>query len=596
MEISWLSLVPPLLVVICAFTIKNINLSLFMGIVSASLIVTDWSITGAFTLLASHAKTQFMDIEKLYLYSFLIITAILITLFNHTGCITSFSQLVTRRIKNARTIQISSIIVSFLLFIDDYLSILTVGFIMTPLADRFAIARHKLAYLVHTLAGPLVILAPISSWVGAITTYISDAGIQPTAGTGLTGVAQSGVQILADPFFIYLGTIPFIFYSFLTVGSALFIVHSNISYGPMSYFENLARTHKNSDSTSPDLSISSCDTDPAHIHIHHVGSLAPDAPEISSEPLNTLHTGWLSESASAPELSTKNFGHATSHAPASQAFDLFIPIVALIFTTFVGILYMGNYHLLGGTLGFMDAVRQSTDLNLVLLLSSIFALLLAIGLSWLRGTLSCRSLPAICHEGAQLMYSVIVMLFFASIFGALLKNDLHTGNYLATTLLMNLPLFLFPVLFFMVSTLITIATGGAWATIALMLPIAVPMITALTSNQAIPIDAAQIPILLPLMGAIFSGAVCGDHLSPICGATIMTSSSTGVDPIEHAYTQFFYALPAVLASLLAFVISGALIQYPLWINSLASLSISFCACFAMLLFLNRKMGTKNRQN
>jgi tetracycline resistance efflux pump len=594
MEISWLSLVPPILVVTTALIIKNINLSLFLGILSASLIVTDWSITTAGALLAGHAKTQFMDIEKLYLYAFLIATAVLITLFNRTGCITSFSQLVTRHIKNARTIQISSIIVSFLLFIDDYLSILTVGFIMTPLADRFAIARHKLAYLVHTLAGPLVILAPISSWVGAITTYISDAGIQPlyqaatagklgvetiAAGAHVAGTAQSGIQIIADPFFIYLGTIPFIFYSFLTVGSALFIVYSNISYGPMGDFENLARSHKKSDSASP---------------VHHAGPRAPDAPEIGSEPLSTLHTGWLSSDSSGVELSTQNPGtnHNSHHASDSQALDLFIPIAALILSTFVGILYMGNYHLLGGTLGFMDAIRQSTDLNLVLLLSSIFSLLLAIALSWARGTLSFRSLPSITHEGAQLMYSVIVMLFLASIFGAMLKNDLHTGNYLATTLLMNLPLFLFPVLFFIVSTIITIATGGAWATIALMLPIAVPMITTLTSNQAIPIDAAQIPILLPLMGAIFSGAVCGDHLSPICGATIMTSSSTGVDPIEHAHTQFFYALPAVLATLLAFVISGALVHYPLWINSLASLSMSFCACFGMLLFLNKKMGNK----
>lgn len=521
MEISWLSLIPPLVVIFSAALLKNINVSLFIGIISASLIAMNGSLSQTIGLIGIRSWEQFVDIDKMYLYLFLIVIACLISLFNITGCINTFARYVTRHIKSARAIQTSSILISFALFIDDYLSILTTGFIMTPLTDRFGIARQKLAFLVHSLAGPVVILAPISSWVGAITMYMNDAGIDEKS----TGA----LHIIADPFFLYLEIIPFIFYSFLIIGSILFIVRNNISYGPMRFYEQSYKQKMAYDDTGV------VKTNTAHV------------------------------------------------------LDLFLPILTLVIGTFGGILYKGGYCYLGGERSFLAAIQHTSDLNFILCIASIVALTVGVILSLVRDTAFVHSLPRMCYDGMQLMYSVIIMLFLASVFGEMLKTDIHTGNYLAMTLLSSIPIALFPAMFFMVTVMVTIAVGGAWAAILIMLPIAVPMIITLTQS-AISIESAQIPLLVPLLGAIFSGAVCGDNISPICGATVMTASSTGVTPMEHAYSQILYVLPALLSTAVAFVISGCLISYPLWINCCCSLGVGIVLCLSMIWLLNKRYG------
>ncbi|MCX5925309.1 MAG: hypothetical protein NT124_03385 [Candidatus Dependentiae bacterium] len=518
MEISWLSLIPPCIAIITALIIHNINISLLLGIASASLIACNGSIEKSLLLIANRSWGEITSSEKAYLYLFLIVISCLVSVFNHNGCINSFAHFVSKHIKSFRALQTSSMLISLSLFIDDYLSILATGFIMSPLTDRFGIPRQKLAYLVHSLAGPLVILAPISSWVGAITTYMHDSGIN--------SLASEDIHILADPFFVYLGTIPFIFYSFLTIGSTWFIVHNHISYGPMRFYEQTQQP----------------------------------------KPINTT-------SSLLPE-----------HYPPIG--DLFLPLIVILVGTFFGILYSGNYYFLGGTLSLLEAIKQSNDLCLVLFLASVAALVSSLFLSFAHRTISWKQLPALFIEGSTLMCPVIIMLFLAAVFGAMLKSDLFTGHYLATSLLSNIPIALLPAMFFIATITITIATGSAWAAIALMLPIALPMlITVLQLTESI--DPVQIPILFPLLGAIFSGAVCGDHLSPIGGSTVMTASSTGVAPLIHAYTQFFYALPSLLCTILAFLLSGYCIQYPLWINCLISLGTSTLLCFIILWLLHK---------
>jgi len=107
----------------------------------------------------------------------------------------------------------------------------------------------------------------------------------------------------------------------------------------------------------------------------------------------------------------------------------------------------------------------------------------------------------------------------------------------------------------------------------------------------------QLFILYPALGAIFSGAVAGDHISPISETTIMASTSAGAHPLDHAYTQIAYALPAIFCTAIAFM----LISLPAldssnspgmsWlITSLISLSI----CCIILQILNKKGKTNDK--
>jgi Na+/H+ antiporter NhaC len=507
-----------MVVVVMALITKNLNRSLIASIIIAALISTHYAPLSALKLLSMRVYQQITDIDKLYLYLFLILIASLISLYNHTGCINTFGHLITRKVKSSRTIQMSSLLLSCCLFIDDYLSILTTGFVMSPLMDRFGIPRLKLAFLVHALAGAVVILAPLSSWVGTIIGYLTQAGID-------TQVSPNTL-ILADPFYIHLRTLPFMFYSFLIIASAWFIVRQRISYGPMHTYEETTK---------------------------------PTEPTPSSTHAQTKH---------------------------GSVGDLIIPLLVLIGTMFGGILYTGKFFLLGGTNSFIEALKQSGQVFLIMFLSSALAFIIGIIRSLKRGTLVLSAIPRLIIEGALLMRMAIIMVFLAAILGALLKEDLLTGQYLAQLLIGSVPLALFPALFFITSLITSTATGSSWTTFALMLSVAVPMLTSFL-NLPTPVNPSALPILFPILGAIFSGAVCGDHISPISETTTMTATSTGTTPLMHAYTQIFYALPACICTLIGFIVSGYLIAYPLWINLTASLSISISFCFITLTLLNR---------
>jgi Na+/H+ antiporter NhaC len=120
------------------------------------------------------------------------------------------------------------------------------------------------------------------------------------------------------------------------------------------------------------------------------------------------------------------------------------------------------------------------------------------------------------------------------------------------------------------------------------------MVTTLIDMQ-LPVHPEQIHILYPLIGAIFSGAVCGDHVSPFSETTIMAATSAGTYPIDHAQTQFPYALPAIIGSAVAFLVAGFLAPMGSFITVIASASTGILVTFALLLGANayRKQTTKH---
>ena len=129
--------------------------------------------------------------------------------------------------------------------------------------------------------------------------------------------------------------------------------------------------------------------------------------------------------------------------------------------------------------------------------------------------------------------------------------------------------------------------GTSWGTIALLLPMITPIITTF-AHIALPTTPALVPLLFPSLGAIFSGATCGDQLSPISQTSLMASTSSGIDPITHAKTQIPYAIPAIIAALCAFTISGycAVHSVSLLANCLISLSAGLTLSFVLLITIN----------
>ena len=525
MSPSFFSLLPPFIILAWAFFSKKLNQSLFVGFLAAILIASNFAPYQSLQLGIQRIVNQLSEVDYLYLYGFLFIIGMLITLLSASGGARSFARTVKNKIHSKREVESLSLYMSSLLFIDDYLSNLTVGYIMRPLTDAFKIPRTKLAFLVHAFSGPVVILAPISSWVTMITSQLESSGI------GLIDNPQA--RIIADPFFVYLHSIPFIFYSLLTVASVWFIVRMNISFGPIFKDEYIAETTGNL-----------------------FGGKKPIGEIL---PTDTTAKGTL--------------------------LDLIVPIIILLASVFFGIAYMGGYSLFGGTHSFLESFKHNKHTFLILFVSVVISLAAATAFTILRKTITPHRLPKIFMDGILLMYPAVLMVFLAAMLATVLKEDLLVGQYLAHLLHGLLSIWILPCVFFIVATIVATITGSSWATIALLLPIAIQMILTLMDAQTLLLPE-NIAILYPSIGALFSGAVCGDHISPLSETTIMASTSSGCYPLDHCYTNFCYMLPAIISTVIAFLISGYLAHYHMLANIGIALGSAIVLCFAILFLLN----------
>jgi len=192
----------------------------------------------------------------------------------------------------------------------------------------------------------------------------------------------------------------------------------------------------------------------------------------------------------------------------------------------------------------------------------------------------------IMYEGFLLMRSSIIMIFLASVLGSFLRDDLHTGSYVAYLLLGTAPIYLIPVILFIVSLIITLTTGSAWGTFSLLIPIMTQMLVVfLHLDSSVALD--QVFLLYPALGAILSGAACGNHISPFAETTIMTATSTGIQPLEHARTQFAYAIPVIISTFISFIIAGILCESNLWMSCLVSIVVGLGICIMLLILANR---------
>jgi len=147
--------------------------------------------------------------------------------------------------------------------------------------------------------------------------------------------------------------------------------------------------------------------------------------------------------------------------------------------------------------------------------------------------------PAI-SSGATSMLGPLLILIAAWTFGSVLK-ELGTAKWLADSMSGSFSPDYFPAAIFITGAAISFLTGSSWGTMALLMPLALPAYLDLAPDQ---------PVLLSaVIGAVFSGAVFGDHCSPLSDTTVVSAFACGVSAREHVITQLPYALLAATVAL-----------------------------------------------
>jgi Na+/H+ antiporter NhaC len=183
-------------------------------------------------------------------------------------------------------------------------------------------------------------------------------------------------------------------------------------------------------------------------------------------------------------------------------------------------------------------------------LSVLWAVLAAIAtagiLSRAQGLLNLEEITSASLHGAGGLTGMALVLLLAVALGAV-TQELGTGEYVAGLVRDAVPVPVLLPLIFLTGAAIAFSTGSSWGTFAIMIPIAVPVATALS-----------LPIA-PFVAASMSGGVFGDHSSPISDTTIVASMASASDHIEHVRTQIPYALIAGGIAIVGFAITGAVI-------------------------------------
>lgn len=231
------------------------------------------------------------------------------------------------------------------------------------------------------------------------------------------------------------------------------------------------------------------------------------------------------------EMSESRDLHPDDSVPR-RAFNGITPILVLIVGVILGLLATGE----GDTL--MDVIG-SADPYKALMWASLVAALVAGTSTLVQRILTLEETVMAWYAGMKMMFLAMIVLVLAWALASL-TEALHTADFLVSILGDAIPIGLVPFSVFMIAALTAFATGTSWGTMGILVPVVVPLTWAiLQANSAA--DPSHFHIMYSAIACVLSGAVWGDHCSPISDTTILSSMSSRCNHIDHVTTQMPYA-------------------------------------------------------
>ena len=511
---GWWSIVPPVLTIALALATKDVVLSLFLGIMSGTLIASGGNLFAAIMLFSDKLVTNLGDGWNMRIFMFLVLLGALVGLMAKTGASRAFGDWASAHVKTRRGTLLATWVFGVVVFIDDYFNSLAIGTAMRPVSDRMKISRAKLAYILDSTAAPVCILAPVSTWVVTVMSYMR----------GAEGFDKLGVSELS----LFIQTIPYNLYAIFAILMVLAITLTKRDFGPMLASE---------------------------LRAHNEGKL--------------YDTDTYGAVAGDMELT---HGVAEGESKTSvRPLDMVLPMLLLVATA-VASFPVATWWAAAGSEGgpgtFMEAMRTiplrqafvDSDASKALMLCIVVTLAITYPYMLARRLFTMRAAGEAFISGIKSMVPALVILAMAWTIGSVIKSAPADGG-------MGLPKFIaelvqrsgmtgafLPLGLFLISGVISFSTGTSWGTMAIMIPIGLPISIAVAEATGNP--ALLLPEVLAACGAVMGGAVLGDHASPISDTTILSSIGAGCPLLEHVTTQAPYALFVMFCAALGHLVVG----------------------------------------
>ena len=389
------ALLPPIIAIALALMTKEVYLSLFVGILTGSLLYTGFRPIETVETIFSVMMEKLGDPWNIGILIFLVFLGMIVALMTRAGGSAAYGKWANSKIKTKSGALLSTFGLGAMIFVDDYFNCLTVGNVMRPLTGRPEDSPVlSLPISLTPLLPPSVSSHRFSSWAAAVTGYTQ-----------------------GDGFSLFLQTIPFNLYAWLTILMVVYLGITGFDYGPMKKFEEQAKD----------------------------GDLFGGKNEYENVRQDII-------------------------SPKGKVIDLVLPVLFLIISCIVCMIYTGGFFE-GET--FINAFANC-NASMGLVLGSFFTLIFVFLLYLPRKVISFQDFAECIPQGFKMMVSAILILVLAWTLGGFCSTKLEAGAFVYEALHgSSVAGAIFPAILFLIGTGLAFATGTSWGTFGILIPIVI---------------------------------------------------------------------------------------------------------------------------
>ena len=418
MEYGYLTLVAPILTLVIAIATRKVPLAMLIGIFTGQMIICGWNPFTAINEGVNGILGVCTDTGNLKTFLFTALMGAFVILVRVSGGVKGFVKYLTeqsKRVKSKRMAMLIAYVIGIIIFIDGLLSIMFTGVVTRPLTDKFKVSREKLAYICDATSAPVNAIIPLNSW-GAML-------------MGLIAAEIASGYIQGEPMNLLVRSLPFQFYSILSLVFVLFYIVTGKDWGPMKKAELRVQT-----------------------------------------------TGKLYDDGVTPLLNDTDGFEELVEEGKENKWNMMLPLIVLIGGTFLGLLITG-----GGNLAEGDGTTS-------ILYAVIVTLLVMCVMYTKQGIMTAKEFGDNVMKGVSSMMGLVILLILSFAIGRVIKG-MGTGQFLASLMGDSISGAFCPAIVFLMGSLMAFCTGTSWGTFSIMMPIAIPMAVAMGGNILLTIGA-----------------------------------------------------------------------------------------------------------
>lgn len=411
---AW-ALLPVVTILVVAVATRRTLFAMLCGTIVGAVLLGGW---GFFDSWVEYLGTSMADATLQWLVLVVVLFGILITLFERSGAVSEFAAWTERFVNSRRKSLVLSFLLAVVLFVDDYLNVLTVGTSMKGVTDRYRVPRSQLGTIMKLTAAPIAVIVPFSTWA------LFFSGL----------LEAQGVTVGGSGFGAYLQAIPYIFFGWIALVIAILL-----AIGAFPKLGSMKKDIQRAEETG--------DVFPAGTTEEE--RLAEGGPPVQLEvaEVGIQGDGGTLAAASPVAVATRAPGIAKP-----RPFNFLVPIVVMI------------------------AVTILTEVDV--LKGTVAALLVAIVLYLVQRRMRIRDVFDAAFAGVGSMMFVIVLTALAFMVQHM-NIDLALADFVIASTQPYMSGALLPAVVFLVCGVYAYATGSFWDLAAVITPIVIPLALAM---------------------------------------------------------------------------------------------------------------------